>query len=97
MAVPLQLDQVQDEPLCDPLVVPLLVDELGIAPPFPMEEVLRVADAGTSDPPCPSTNNTPTPDLVVSITNANPILPKSQGKREPRFMPIRLVQRNSRG
>ena len=65
---------------CDPLMVPPLVDELGfdISPPpsaFPLGERLRTADFQdpAQNPPCPSTDITVTPDLMVSITNDNSI------------------------
>jgi len=71
MAVPTPVT-FDDTGSCDPLVVPTLVDELGIAPPFPMYEVIITADIGPGPVVCPSTD-LGNFDSVVAITNANPI------------------------
>ncbi len=61
-----------DEPNCDTLVVPPTVDELGIAPPFPLGEVIAISDFPGKRIPCPSFDNPGIPNPVVQIVNLNP-------------------------
>ncbi len=61
-----------DLPTCDTLVVPPIVDELGIAPPFPAGEVIAASDSDPFFAPCPSTDDPGIPNPVVEIVNLNP-------------------------
>lgn len=71
-AVPLFVDSV-DDPNCDPLLVPELVDEIGLpVGGFPPGELLASADVGFEGPVCfPS--DVGLPDPIVSITNLNAV------------------------
>jgi len=62
--------------VCDTLVVPSLVDELGNKPPFPNDEWISssVTDADTTEVACPSniSPTNPQPNVLISITNNSP-------------------------
>jgi len=70
-AVPLTVDHV-DVPSCDPLLMPQLVDEIGLPPVFPAGEVLSSVDKGPGPAVCIPSNDTAALDSIVSITNLNP-------------------------
>ena len=59
-----------DDPSCDPLVVPNLVDELGIpTPPFPADELIDAFSVSTNFPACvPGV-----PSVMVRMTNLTSI------------------------
>jgi hypothetical protein len=65
-----------DNDVCDELVVPTSVDELGNKPAFPNGEWISsiVTDADTNEVACPSniTITNPFPNVLVSITNNSP-------------------------
>jgi len=61
-----------DIPRCDTLVVPPIVDELGIAPPFPAGEVIATSDVPTNIVACPPTDNPLILNSNVTIVNLNP-------------------------
>lgn len=72
-AVPLVVIH-SDAPNCDPLLVPQLVDEVGLpVGGFPPGELLASADRGPGPPVCIPSNETGAPDAIVSITNLNTV------------------------
>ncbi|TFG82993.1 MAG: hypothetical protein E4H19_12210 [Chromatiales bacterium] len=71
-AVPLIVTHT-DVPNCDPLFVPQLVDEIGLAVGgFPPGELLASADIGPGPPVCLPSDGPPL-DFIVSITNLNAV------------------------
>lgn len=58
-----------DTPECDPLFIPELVDELGFALPFPLDERLEAVATFTQQPACPPMDNPALPNALVLITN----------------------------
>ena len=59
----------EDTPPCDILMIPQVVDELGFAPPFPLEERLDAVATFTQDPACPLMDDPAFPNALVMITN----------------------------
>lgn len=60
----------QDQPTCDPLFIPLNVDELGsFLVPFPPDELIGHQNLGQGPPVCTSTDNPTIPDALVEIRN----------------------------
>lgn len=53
---------------CDPLLVPSRVDELGLAPLFPADELIAAAATFTQQAACPG-DNPEVPNSLVVITN----------------------------
>jgi len=68
----------ENSDVCDTLVVPALVDELGNKPAFPDDEWISssVIDLDTDEVACPSNitppDKNPNPNVIVSITNNSP-------------------------
>lgn len=58
-----------DTPECDPLFIPELVDELGFAPPFPLDERLDAVATFTQQPACPMMDDPSKPNALVTMTN----------------------------
>ncbi len=59
-----------DQPTCDPLFIPLDVDELGSTfVPFPADELIRHQDLGQGQPVCTSTDDPLLVDSLVEIVN----------------------------
>ena len=68
-ALPSQVVHI-DTPQCDPLSIPVEVDEIGDVTEFPADEALFATDLGPSNfTPCVATNITALPDFVVDIRN----------------------------
>lgn len=67
-AVPTPMFHV-DTPACDPLFIPEVVDELGFAPPFPLDERLEAFATLTQVPACPMMDDPLLPNALVSIVN----------------------------
>ena len=73
-AVPVLVEHV-DLPICDPLSVPVMVDELGLPPPigpFPPDEAISAVDEPTNLTACtlaPSVDNPAFPNTLVTMTN----------------------------
>jgi hypothetical protein len=60
-----------DLPECDPLVVPQLVDELGLAPVFPTDELISADATFSQQFACPD-DNPEIPNALVVMTNLSP-------------------------
>lgn len=58
-----------DTPPCDPLFIPQVVDELGLSPPFPLDERLEAVATATQEPAC-LPDDPVLPNALVLITNA---------------------------
>lgn len=58
-----------DTPPCDPLIIPELVDELGLLPPFPIDEGIEAFDTFTTIPACPAMDDQLMPNALVIMTN----------------------------
>ncbi len=58
-----------DTPPCDVLAIPQIVDELGFAPPFPLDERLDAFATITPEPACPVLDDPMVPNALVMITN----------------------------
>jgi len=75
-AVPTTVVHQNNPNICDELVVPSSVDELGNKPAFPDDEWISssVTDADTNEVACPSniSPTNPQPNVLVSITNNSP-------------------------
>lgn len=59
----------EETPPCDPLIIPHQVDELGFAPPFPLDERLEAIATFTEQPACPVMDDPAMPNALVSMTN----------------------------
>lgn len=57
-----------DLPHCDPLLVPQRVDELGLGPVFPLDELISAAATFTQQVACPA-DNPEIPNALVVMTN----------------------------
>lgn len=68
LAIPTPLLSV-DTPPCDPLFIPQLVDELGFAPPFPIDEHIEAVATTTNMPACPPMDDPLMPNAMVVMTN----------------------------
>jgi len=58
-----------DTPECDPLFIPHDVDELGFAPPFPLDERIEATATVTQLPACPVMDDPLMPNALVFMTN----------------------------
>lgn len=61
-----------DTPLCDVLAVPRNVHELGLIPPFPIDEALEATSMVTNQFACPA-DNPQLPNALVIMTNLSTI------------------------
>ncbi len=68
-AVPTSLTSF-DTPPCDVLVVPLVVDELGVG--FPPDELISATDSLTNLTACSTAPDHPAPNALVTMTNLTP-------------------------
>jgi hypothetical protein len=61
-----------ETPPCDPLILPMVVDELGNAPVFPPDELIASTATFTNLPACPPMDNPMIPNALVVMTNLTP-------------------------
>jgi len=70
LAVPTQVRHLDEQNHCDPLLIPLDVDEIGsVIVPFPSDELLDHGTIGMTNPVCLPTDNSMIPDIEVAIFN----------------------------
>jgi hypothetical protein len=72
LAIPTEVVSIET-PECDPLLVPHLVHELGLGPPFPPEELITAVATFTNDSACPAEDDPEIPNALVVMTNLSPI------------------------
>jgi hypothetical protein len=61
-----------ETPNCDPLIIPNVVHELGIAPLFPPDELIMTVSTFTDQSACPMSDNPNVPNVLVVMTNLTP-------------------------
>jgi hypothetical protein len=72
LALAVPTDVVSEElPECDPLLVPHLVDELGLAPVFPPDELIEAVATFVNEAACPP-DAPDLPNPLVVMTNSTP-------------------------